>query len=66
MVELKVRMAENGPELNRWRALGLLLLLAFLPALYCLGLGWLALRLYNKLADWSQRRAAQGQWPFRP
>jgi uncharacterized SAM-binding protein YcdF (DUF218 family) len=32
-----------------------------LTSLYLVGLGWLALSLYNKLAAWTQRRAAKPQ-----
>jgi uncharacterized SAM-binding protein YcdF (DUF218 family) len=32
-----------------------------LTSLYVVGLGWLALTLYNKLAAWTQRRAARLQ-----
>jgi hypothetical protein len=32
-----------------------------LTSLYVVGLGWLALTLYNRLAAWTQRRAARLQ-----
>ncbi|MDX6256271.1 MAG: hypothetical protein QOJ11_2605 [Frankiales bacterium] len=32
-----------------------------LTSLYLVGLGWLALSLYNNLAAWTQRRAAKRQ-----
>ena len=32
-----------------------------LTSLYIVGMGWLALTLYNKLAAWTQRRAARLQ-----
>ena len=45
-------------EISLRRAETLIFAWILLSSLYLVGLGWLALTLYNKLASWTQRRAA--------
>jgi hypothetical protein len=52
--------AQGKPaEISFRKAELLILAWILLTSMYVLGLGWLALTLYNKLAAWTQRRAAR-------
>jgi hypothetical protein len=51
--------AGEAAEISYRKAELLILAWILLTSMYVLGLGWLALTLYNKLAAWTQRRAAR-------